>query len=387
MRASILTAIKSWIPLSIRRRIGDWFYPIVHSVQQGQHWLRILVGGYPAPKQISISYGYPVIPRWGEPTYGGLVKFQRMQDVFPNSPYRFNVLYLGSSTPPPDWEQQLWLAKQKRAKIIINQNGVGYPGWHGPGWEKINEPMAKMLQAADYVFYQSQFCKLCADKFLGQPKGSWEILHNAVDTQFFIPASSNPDPHHLVLLLGGKQYQFYRVETAIRTVAALARDRNDVRLIVAGRLSWIPDEQKAADIVQQLVVELGLTDKVTFCGPYKQENAPAVLQQAHLLLHTKYNDPCPGLVVEAMACGLPIVYSQSGGVSELVGDAAGIGIPAPLSWEEDCPADPNALAEAVLKVAERLPAYAEAARKRAMEKLDLAPWIERHREVFKQLLG
>jgi glycosyltransferase involved in cell wall biosynthesis len=105
-----------------------------------------------------------------------------------------------------------------------------------------------------------------------------------------------------------------------------------------------------------------------------------------VLLHTQYNDASPGLVIEAMACGLPVVYSKSGGTPELVGDEAGIGVHALLSWEQIHPPDPSALAEAVLKVAENRRIYAEAARQRMVEQFDLRQWVQRHREVFESLV-
>jgi hypothetical protein len=79
------------------------------------------------------------------------------------------------------------------------------------------------------------------------------------------------------------------------------------------------------------------------------------------------------------------VYSRSGGTPELVGEEAGVGIEAPLDWEEDHPPAPPELAEAVRRVVERLPDYAAAARERSLE-FDVRPWIERHREVFERLV-
>lgn len=364
-------------------RLGKYFF---RQRKNFGRWLRILLGGRPSQNQICVYYGHDHVPGATEQAYGGMVKFQRMQEVFPNAPRRFNIVYMGSSWRPKDWSQLLWLARRKGAKIVWNQNGVAYPAWKKTGLEKLNAPMAKLLHAADYVFYQSLFCKLSADRFLGERNGQYEILYNAVDTNVFTPATSDPDPHHLILLLGGSQYQFYRIESAIRTLAILAKQRSDVRLLITGKLCWISDEVEATRIVRRLLTELQVSDKVQFLGAYTQQEAPLILRKAHILLHTKYNDPCPGLVLEAMACGLPIVYSHSGGVPELVGDSAGIGIPAELSWEHDLPPEPEALAEAVLQVAERREEFAEAARQRAVEKFDLRPWLAKHREVFEKLL-
>jgi glycosyltransferase involved in cell wall biosynthesis len=86
-----------------------------------------------------------------------------------------------------------------------------------------------------------------------------------------------------------------------------------------------------------------------------------------------------------MACGLPIVYSASGGVPELVGEDAGVGIPAPLDWERDHPPPAAALAAAVREVAGRLEERGEAARRRAIERFDSRRWVERHVELFEEL--
>jgi glycosyltransferase involved in cell wall biosynthesis len=135
------------------------------------------------------------------------------------------------------------------------------------------------------------------------------------------------------------------------------------------------------------VRRLGIEEAVEFVGPYTQAEAPALMHRADILLHTKYNDPCPMVVLEAMASGLPVVYSASGGVPELVGDEAGVGVPAPLDWEHDHPPGAAQLAAAALDAAGRLEERSEAARRRAVEHLDAAGWVERHRVVFEQLLA
>jgi glycosyltransferase involved in cell wall biosynthesis len=283
----------------------------------------------------------------------------------------FSLLYLGSPWLPRDLRPLLWLAHRRDAPIVVNQSGVAYPGWAGPETDRINVPFRRALLAADHVLYQSEFCKRSADEFLGVPRGSSEVLYNAVDTDHFAP-NGDPGSGRPVLLLGGDQTQAYRLEVALRTLAQLPH----AKLIVTGRLVSDP---------QPLVRELGLADRVEFVGRYAQRDAPALFRRAHLLLHTKVNDPCPAAVIEAMACGLPVVYAASGGTVELVGDEAGIGVPHDLGWERDLPPDPAALAAAVEAVLAERSAYAAAARRRAVERFALGPWLDRHEELFTQL--
>ncbi len=373
--------VRLLIPYPIRRFVS--FLDLV--LRNSGRWMSILLNRTSNRERICVFYGLDRVPGQDEVAHGGMVKCQLLQRVFPNSPRGFNLQYLVSSATPRDWSQLLWLRERKGVRLVWNQDGVWYPACYGPGWERVNTPMKRMLHAANHVFYQSQFCKLSADLFLGQRQGSWDILYNPVDTTAFTPADSDPDPHHLVLLLGGNQYPYYRFEYAARTIAILARYRSDVRLLVTGQLGSAPDKE-AFLAGQRLAANLGIADRVVFLGPYLYKDAPVIFRKAHLLLHTKYNDPSPAVVQEAMACGVPVVHSYSGGVPELVGKEAGIGIPAELNWEHEIPPDPQTMAEAVLRIDERRTQYAEAARERAVRLFDLRPWLKRHQEVFEELL-
>jgi glycosyltransferase involved in cell wall biosynthesis len=228
-----------------------------------------------------------------------------------------------------------------------------------------------VLASADHVVYQSEFCKEAADLFLGPVQGEWEVLCNAVDTATFTPAPEPPAGGR-VLLLAGDQTQPYRLGTALRTLALLS----EVRLLVTGAL--IEDGRALAQ-------ELGVADRVMFTGRYAQRDAPSVYRRAHVLLHPKVNDPCPNVVLEALACGLPVVHSASGGTPELVRDA-GVGVGSETSWEQDVPPAPDLLAAGVEHVLGRFDDFRAEARARA-KRFDFAPWVDRHRELFAGLVG
>lgn len=328
----------------------------------------------------AVSYGVETMPGTRDVVFGGHVKFSVLAEALPNAPRDFNVLYLGSSALPIEAQRLVELARRRGAAFAWNQNGVAYPGWYGEGWELVNEPRAELLHQADHVFFQSAFCKLSADRFYGERRGPWEILHNPVDTRRFIPRERRRRP--LTLLLGGNQYQGYRVESALASLAAVRAEHPGARLLVAGALSFAGD---ATAQTVELIARLGLDGAVELLGPYTQADAPALMRRADILLHTKYNDPCPTVVLEAMASGVPVVYSASGGTPELVGDAAGIGVPAPLDWDRDHPPSPVRLAEATLAVAAELSDYADAARVRSLH-FDAKAWVKRHHTVFTELI-
>ena len=111
-----------------------------------------------------------------------------------------------------------------------------------------------------------------------------------------------------------------------------------------------------------------------------------IYQSSDVYLTTKYLDPCPNSVIEAMACGLPIIYSNSGGIPELVGDKCGIGLDVPLDWEKIHVPEPLAIAESMHKIYYSFEEMSLESRNRALEKFDLTKWIQRHEYIFKKFL-
>jgi glycosyltransferase involved in cell wall biosynthesis len=336
-------------------------------------WARLVVGGRAGPG-LRVFYGWDRIPGPGEPVAGGTAKLQKLAARWPNHPTDFSLLYLGTTYLPRDLRPLLWIAKRRGAKIVVNQDGVAYPGWAGERTAELNEPLRRVVQAADHVVYQSAFSKRSSDDFLGEPQGSWEILPNAVDVDAFTPAA--PPGDGPVVLLGGDQTQEYRLELALETFRHVLDAHPDARLLVSGRLVSDPEPTMR---------RLGLAPFVDFCGRYSQAEAPTIFRRAHVLLHTKVNDPCPTMVIEAMACGVPVAYAASGGTVELVGDEAGVGVPHPDGYDRDEPPAAEELAAAVSSVLAQRERLAAGARRRAVERFALSAWLDRHAAIFGKL--
>ncbi|HND50654.1 MAG TPA: glycosyltransferase, partial [Anaerolineales bacterium] len=229
-----------------------------------------------------------------------------------------------------------------------------------------------------------QFCKDSAERYISPPDVPNEIIYNPVDTRLFSPEACSAKPAALTLLLGGNQYEKYRLELALQTLKSLHHNGPNAKLIVTGNL-WLPRDEAEA-WTKQALQDMNLTEHVIFTGTYAQTDAPALYSQAHLLLHTKYADPSPGLVLEAMALGMPVVHLDNGGVPELVGNA-GIGVHVEHDWNTINLPNPQAMADALMRVYDCHNEFSQKARQRAVDLFSLEKFIARHKEIFEKVLG
>ena len=314
---------------------------------------------------------------------GPLVKVAKLAEAFPERRWGYNLIYALSNAPYLS-AATLARLKGRGVAVVSNQNGVYFPAWYGGDCAAENRRMAVAHGLADHVFYQSEFCRRSAEKFLGSRSGPSEILYNAIDCHRFAPAGDRDRrAKGCVFLVAGKigAHQSYRVTRPIEALALVRSQGLDAKLRVVG-----PVDATARAAAEAVAGRSGISDAVEFSGPYAQAEAPSVFANADAFVTVTHNDSCPSTVIEAMASGLPVVYANSGGVPELVGDAAGLAVETGESWDQPMVPAAPAVADAMLGVASRREAFAPAARARAVERFDLAPWIERHRRVFDTLV-
>ena len=313
---------------------------------------------------------------------GGAVKYIYMNRMFPHAGLMANILYGVSSSHYVGSRTVVKRARALGIKLVWNQNGTFVPFAQGETVTRTgNARIAPLLHAADYVFYQSKFAKLVADRYLGVFNGPSEILYNAVDTDLFRPFPTDRPTRDLTLLIAGSHNDAYRIPLALKTLSRVIKTGRRTRLIIAGQIG-----EENMNFIKEAAAHFGVAGRLEFFGPYTQDAAPQMFAQADLLIHTQYADVCPSVVIEAMACGLPVVYSATGGTPELVGDEAGYGIPGRLDWLTPQLPSSEALAQGISHIADRLNEFSEAARERAVSCFDIKRWIERHREVFEMLL-
>ena len=144
-----------------------------------------------------------------------------------------------------------------------------------------------------------------------------QVVHNGVDVDQFKPLPREktlrqrlglPDAARVLVSVGRLVgWKGLRV-----VLDVLQRLPQNVHYLVAGEG---PEEAR----LREQAAQLGVGERVHFCGRIAHDQLPQVLAQADLLLQPSLGEESFGItLVEAMACALPVLASRQGGMTEIV---------------------------------------------------------------------
>jgi len=276
---------------------------------------------------------------------------------------------------------QLWRARQRGIRIVQRLDGVNWVQrvrWSGVKYTLRAEYGNLMLALirnyfADRVVYQSQFIRKWWEDWYGVAKAPATVIINGVDLQTYTPAGEHERPSDVnrMLLLEG----------------SLARGLNSGlfhAVSLAEKLSaTYPMEIAVAGIVDE-ATRRSLKSKVpvNFLGTVPRAEIPKLARSSHLMYCAEVNPPCPNSVIEALACGLPVIGFDSGSLKELVTNDAGCIVPYGTNpWKLETP-DISALAESAGEIFEKQSPFRAAARQRAESAFGLDQMVESYLKVL-----
>jgi glycosyltransferase involved in cell wall biosynthesis len=102
----------------------------------------------------------------------------------------------------------------------------------------------------------------------------------------------------------------------LESMQEIAKQFDDVMFVVIGDS---PDNHKLSlDDLRAYAQKLGISDKVVFTGTRK--DVPALLKSFDVLVHPADREPFGRVIMEAMALGVGVVATKSGGPSEIIED-------------------------------------------------------------------
>jgi glycosyltransferase involved in cell wall biosynthesis len=196
-------------------------------------------------------------------------------------------------------------------------------------------------------------------------------MYNGVDPDEFPVAVGEPDLPTVVFM--GRIDPLKDLHTLIRAFALIREALPEARLRMFGGYA---DGDAYALSCADLIRDLDLTGSAVLEG--RIANPVEAYHVGHLVALTSISEGFPYTVVEAMACGRPVVCTNVGGLAEAVGEA-GLIVP---------PRSPEAVAEACLTLLadqELRAKLGAAARDRVLERFTLDRSLDDYRGVYEEV--
>ncbi|GAB3036097.1 glycosyltransferase [Bowmanella dokdonensis] len=224
----------------------------------------------------------------------------------------------------------IWMAYWLNKPLLVNYRGGHADSFFARSWKWV----VPSLKRASGVLVPSAFLQEVFARWNWQA----DVVPNVLDEGRFHPApdrapgSQLPEVH---LIVTRNLEAIYDVATVIRCFSQVRQAYPQAQLSIAG-------SGPQRKMLERLCDELSLRDSVTFLGRLEAKQMAELYRSADVMLNGSLVDNSPNSLIEAMACGVPVVSSNVGGIPKLATD----GVDALLVP----PGEPAMMAEQVVRV-------------------------------------
>lgn len=256
---------------------------------------------------------YLVTPKFGRSLYWlfmylGIAKL--VEQIYKS--YRFDVIFV--TWAYPDGAAASVIAKKLKVPIVISACGsdINVMGKYF---------LRRMIMKDAFLKAQKVIAVSASlrEKIVswGIPAQKIELLPNGVDVQRFRPMARDivrsllglPLNNKFILYVGNLE-PVKGIDVLVKSLASLPKE---VSLIVIGDGTMKP-------ILNEIIIYHKLEGRVHFMGQKPHDKIPEWMNAADIFCLPSRNEGCPNVVLEALACGRPIVATKVGGIPDMVKD-------------------------------------------------------------------
>jgi glycosyltransferase involved in cell wall biosynthesis len=279
----------------------------------------------------------------------------------------------------------LWRVKRRGVPIVQRLNGMNWVH------RKLRTGARYFIKAeianwilsttrrflANRIIYQSRFTQDWWQSTFGPVSASARVIYNGVDLQVYSLKGQGQPPTDRVRILMVEAHLGGGMEPGLENAVRLLRQLNQSgarawELVIAGDVP--------ADVRTRLTAQAD--EKLKFSGVVPRDQVPVLDRSAHMLFSADLNAACPNSVIEALACGLPVIAFATGALPEMVTGGAGRVVPYGSNhWNLEPPLI-EPLAQAAHEVAAAHPAFRRAARARAENAFDIQQVVDAYLETL-----
>ena len=186
----------------------------------------------------------------------------------------------------------------------------------------------KILQDAAYVIAVTNV-EAEQFKMLGIKENKIKVIPNGIDLAEYVnlpPKGNFKRKHGLtenqeIILYLGRIHKIKGLDLLVRAFNIVKKSDKQVKLVITG-----PDNGYLAELMST-IRDLGIEDHVIITGPlYGQDKIEAYVDADVYVLPSIY-ETCPISVIEACACGTPVIVTDRCGIANIIDNQAGIVVP------------------------------------------------------------
>jgi len=215
----------------------------------------------------------------------------------------------------------LFLKWQKKIPFIVSLRGSDVPGYN----ERFAllyfflKPLSRLIWKKSLaVIANSQGLKDLALKT--NPKQKIGVICNGIDTDQFNGGSSTPimgvelPPDKFIITTGASRITARKgIKYLLEAMAKLLPEYSNVHLKLMG-------EGDEKENLEKMSKELGIEKNVEFVGRVPREDTAPFYREANIFVLPSFNEGMSNAMLEALASGLPLIATDTGGTKELLED-------------------------------------------------------------------
>src|SRR5262249_27975782 len=181
-------------------------------------------------------------------------------------------------------------------------------------------------RAADAIIINSESLRSEIKQYLDVDERKLRLIYEAVDHDLFKPGDADLARHQVAsygvtkpfVLFVSSLWAYKNCDGLLRAWALARGELGDRQLAIVGAGR---DAAYAASL-RSLAAELGISDEVVFVGGVPLEDTVAFYRAADVFVYPSLNETFGLPILEAMACGCPVVTSDTSAMPETAGGAA-----------------------------------------------------------------
>jgi teichuronic acid biosynthesis glycosyltransferase TuaC len=263
---------------------------------------------------------YVVVPRIGMATHG----FSMFMGSLPQVWQRLRTTdfdLIDAHYVYPDGLAAILLGRFFGKPVVISARGSDINLF--PRFASIRPMVRQVLKRADAVIAVSQpLMDLMVQ--LGCPADKVTVIENGVDSAKFKPESRPEMRQRLglpldrpIVLSVGHLIELKGFHIVIEAISRLKRRRPDILFVIVGEGTYRSSLQKQ-------IQELHLEDNVILAGARAHNELSSWYNAADLFCLASSSEGWPNVVLEAMACGLPVIATRVGSLPEVLSSGLGM---------------------------------------------------------------